>query len=316
MYRPKIKVVDCTIRDGGLMNDSRFSKEFVRSVYKALASSGVDIIEMGYRNSRKMLSPSKYGIWRFSDDRAIKEAIKGVKTNSKLAVMMDSHKSDTNDIKPKKESPVDLIRVATYVKDIDNAIMTANDAVNKGYEATINVMAVSHAVEWELNEALVQIEKETTVKAVYIVDSFGALYCDDIDYYYDKFKKYIKTKEIGMHCHNHQQLGFGNTIQGIIKGSNYVDATLYGIGRAAGNCPLELLMSFLKNPKFNIRPILEIIETHILPLQKNIVWGYNIPYMIAGILNQHPEESMEYMKIKKNDPKRPSFRNFYEKCVT
>lgn len=315
MYRPQIKLVDCTIRDGGLMNDSKFPKELVRSVYKSLSASGVDIIELGYRNSRKLVSPKKYGAWRFCDDKILKEVTKGVKSKAKLAVMMDAHKSDINDIKPKKESPVDIIRVATYVKDIDRAIRTANDAEKKGYETTINIMAVSHAVDWELDEALAQIEKETKVKAVYIVDSFGALYSDDIDYYYDKYRKFIKTKEIGIHCHNHQQLGFGNTIQGIIKGANYVDGTLYGIGRAAGNCPLELLMSFLKNPKFDVRPLIGSIEKDIMPLKKQLEWGYSIPYMIAGILNLHPEESMKYMKLDKKDPEKTSLKDFYDKCV-
>ncbi|MEJ2568208.1 MAG: nucleoid-structuring protein H-NS, partial [candidate division WOR-3 bacterium] len=133
--------------------------------------------------------------------------------------------------------------------------------------------------------------------------------------YYDKYKKYIKDREIGVHCHNHQQLAFANTIQGIIRGANYVDGTLYGIGRAAGNCPLELLMSFLKNPKFDIRPILDVIGKHIIPLQKEIEWGYNIPYMIAGILNLHPKDSMELLSFDPEDPRRFDYRTFYEKCL-
>jgi 4-hydroxy 2-oxovalerate aldolase len=229
--------------------------------------------------------------------------------------MMDAHKSTVDDIKPREGSPVDIIRVATYVKDIDKAIKTANAATDNGYEATINVMAISHAVDWELDEALAQIQEETKVIAVYIVDSFGALYSEDIDFYYDKYKKYIKNKEIGIHCHNHQQLGFANTIQGIIRGANYVDGTLYGIGRAAGNCPLELLMSFLKNPKFDIRPILDVIGKYVIPLKDEIEWGYNIPYMIAGILNLHPRDSMALLDLDEDDPRKSDYRAFYEKCL-
>jgi 4-hydroxy 2-oxovalerate aldolase len=315
MFRPKIKVVDCTIRDGGLMNNSKFKFETVRAVYKAISESGVDIVELGYRNSRELFSPEEYGEWRFCDDSRLFEVIEGIPSRAKVAVMMDSHKSNTEDILPKKDSPVDIIRVATYVKDIDKAIKIANDANNKGYETTINIMAISHTVEWELDEALQQIENETKVLACYIVDSFGSLYSEDIDYYYEKFRKHIKTKEIGIHCHNNQQLAFANTIQGIIRGINYVDGTLYGIGRAAGNCPLELLISFLKNPKFDIRPLLEVVSGHILPLQKQIEWGYSIPYMIAGILNMHPEEAMDFMASKKDDKSGINFRDFYEKCL-
>jgi 4-hydroxy 2-oxovalerate aldolase len=315
MYRPEITVVDCTIRDGGLMNDSKFPFDMVRDVYRAVCESGVDIVELGYRNSKEIFSPAEYGPWRFCDDENLKKVVNGIESETKLSVMMDAHKSTVKDIKSREQSPVDIIRVATYVKDVDKAIKIANAANDNGYEATINVMAISHAVDWELDEALAQIQEETKTIAVYIVDSFGALYSEDIDFYYDKYKKYIEDREIGVHCHNHQQLAFANTIQGIIRGANYVDGTLYGIGRAAGNCPLELLMSFLKNPKFDIRPILDVIDKHIIPLQKEIEWGYNIPYMIAGTLNLHPKDSMELLDLDPDDPRRSDYRTFYEKCL-
>ncbi len=315
MYRPEIKIVDCTIRDGGLMNDSQFSFNTVKAVYKAVCASGVDIVELGYRNSREMFSPDKYGAWRFCDDDKLQEIVDGIESKTKLAVMMDAHKSKIDDVMPKDKSPIDIIRVATYVKDVDKAIKIANDAMSKGYETTINIMAISHAVEWELDEALQQIEEETKILACYIVDSFGYLYSEDIDFYYEKYKKHLKTKEIGVHCHNNQQLAFANTIQGIIKGANYLDGTLYGIGRAAGNCPLELLVSFLKNPKFDIKPLLEVIGSDILPLKENITWGYEIPYMIAGILNMHPEEAMEFISNTKDSKEKNNFGSFYQKCL-
>ena len=315
MFRPEIVVVDCTIRDGGLINNSRFSIETVKDVYNSLCASGVDIIELGYRNSKKVFSPDKFGLWRFCDDEILKRITDGNESKAKLAVMMDAHKSEMEDIAPKENSPVDIIRVATYVKDIDKAIKLANHATEYGYQTTINIMAVSHTIERELMEALQQIEEETKILACYIVDSFGALYSEDIDFYYHKYKEHLKTKEIGIHCHNHQQLAFANTIQGVIKGINYLDATLYGVGRAAGNCPLELLVSFLKNPKFDLRPILKVIETQILPIKKKIEWGYHIPYMISGTLNLRPEESIKLMSLDKNDPAKNDFLSFYEKSI-
>jgi len=208
-----------------------------------------------------------------------------------------------------------VIRVATYVKDIDKAIKLANNATDKGYEATINFMSISRALDRDLDEALMQIEKETKVSAVYIVDSFGSLYSEDMDFYYDKFKKYLKNKEVGVHCHNSKQLAFANTIAGIIRGANYVDGTLYGLGRGAGNCPTELLLSFLKNPKFDIRPILDIISKEIMPLTKTIQWGYSIPYMVAGALNRHPQDAMDMMDLPENDPAKYEYRKFYEKLT-
>jgi 4-hydroxy 2-oxovalerate aldolase len=313
MYRPQIKVCDCTIRDGGLMNNSKFTLETVRNIYASCTKAGVDIIELGYRNSKSHFSPDKYGAWRFCDEDMLKKAIEGIPKTAKIAVMQDAHKATGDDVLPKSESVVDIIRVATYVKDVDKAIALANNATGKGYEATINIMAISHVLERDLDEALQQIENETKIIACYIVDSFGALYSEDIDYLVHKFQRYLRTKEIGIHCHNQMQLAFANTIEGIIKNVNYLDGTLYGLGRAAGNCPLELLMGFLKNPKFNIRPILDVIETTILPLEKEMEWGYNIPYMISGMLNAHPQDAMELVDKQRLKGIGDGFVKFYEK---
>ncbi len=313
MFRPQIKVVDCTIRDGGLMNKSNFPLETVKTVYSAICKSGVDIVELGYRNSKKFFDPKEYGAWRFCDEEMLKKVTDGIETNTKIAVMQDAHKSYADDICPKDESEVDIIRVATYVKDIDKAIALANNATDKGYEATINIMALSHAIERELEEALQQVEEESKVFACYIVDSFGALYSEDIDYFVKKYKTYLKTKELGIHCHNNQQLAYANTIEAIIKNVNYLDGTLYGLGRGAGNCPLELLIGFLKNPKYDIRPILKVISEEILPMQKDLEWGYYIPYAVTGILNLHPNDAIDLLDLPKDDPKRSDFVSFYKK---
>ncbi len=313
MFRPEIKVIDCTVRDGGLMNNSHFTLPDVRAIYKAVCEAGVDIVELGYKNSKKHFSPSEFGAWRFCEEDMLIQAIEGIDNHgTKLAVMMDSHKASPDDIRPKSESVIDMIRVATYVKDIDKAITMANAANDLGYDTAINIMAISHTLDRELDEALMQIEDETRVLSCYIVDSFGALYSEDIDYYVAKYQKFLKTKEVGIHCHNHQQLAFANTIEAIIKNANYLDGTLYGLGRAAGNCPLELMLSFLKNPKFNLKPVLEVIGKTILPMRADMEWGYTMPYMIAGILNVHPSDAMDIMMLPKDDPRRMDFVKFYE----
>ncbi len=312
MYRPQLKTVDCTIRDGGLMNKSQFSLKSVRAVFKAVCDAGVDYVELGYRNSDKYFSREKYGAWRFCDEKDLRAAVEGIdQGETKIAVMMDAHKSFADDILPKEQSVVDLIRVATYVKDVDKAIYIANAAMEMGYEAAVNIMSVSIEGGKFLDEALHQIEEETKVKVVYIVDSFGALYSEEVDFFLDKFQSIIKTKEVGVHFHNNQQLAFANTIQGIIRNANYVDGTLLGLGRGAGNCPLELLMSFLKNPKFKIFPLIEVIQNEIRPLQKTLAWGYHIPYMLTGVLNRHPLPAMEWLEKEEPD----SFVDFYREIT-
>jgi 4-hydroxy 2-oxovalerate aldolase len=279
------------------MNNSQFPLETVRTVYRAVCESGADYVELGYHNSDKYFSRDKYGPWRFCDEKDLRAATDGIDPkNTKLAMMMDAHKSFATDLLPKEESVVDMVRVATYVKDVDKAIHIANSAMELGYEAAINIMAVSVDDGPFMDEALNQIEKETKVKAVYVVDSFGALYSEEVHYFMYKFKQFIKTKEIGVHFHNNQQLAFANTIEGIIKEANYVDGTLLGMGRGAGNCPLELLIAFLKNPKFNILPLIAAIQECILPLTKTVKWGYHIPYMVTGSLNRHPLPAMELLE--------------------
>lgn len=311
MYRKEIKVLDCTIRDGGLINKHDFDERLVREVFKAVSAAGVDYIELGYKNSKKLFSVEEYGPWKFCDDEVIERVIDGIESPSKISVMVDVGRVELDDVKPADESPVDVIRTASYVKDIDKAIYMANHFADKGYETTINIMAISRDRGPELDEALQQIEEESRVDVVNIVDSFGALYQENIEDLVKRFKAVIKTKEIGFHGHNPQQLAFSNTIEAIIHNTNYLDATVYGIGRGAGNCPLELLLGFLKNPKYDIRPILDLISHEFIPLREKIEWGYIIPYALSGMLNVHPKAAMAL----RDSEAKENYREFYDSLL-
>ena len=311
MYRKEIKVLDCTIRDGGLMNNHLFTDDFLSAVFKSLNSSGVDYIELGYKADESQFSRNEYGSMKFCSEKDIEKVVNGEEVKSKISVMVDMGRVDPSSIPQKSESLIDMMRVASYVKDIDKAIDLANQIQTKGYEVTINLMAVSHARELELDEALIQVEKESNVDALYLVDSFGALYSEQITHLAKKYKSLMPTKEIGIHAHNNQQLAFANTIEAIIQNVNFLDGTIFGIGRAAGNCPLELLLGFLKNPKYDLRPILEILESHFVKLKEEIEWGYTIPYMITGILDLHPRAGM---KLRKSD-NRDNYLGFFDGLV-
>ena len=212
MYREQIKVLDCTIRDGGLINNHNFDRRFVREVYKAISAAGVDYIELGYKNSKKLFPEKDFGLWKFCDDDEISRLIEGIKSKTKTSIMVDIGRVDMDDVKLKSESPVDMIRVACYVKDIDKAIYMTNHFADKGYETTINIMAISRDAGIELEEAIAQVEEESKTNAVYIVDSFGFLYQEPVEALVKKFKSVLKTKEVGFHGHNNQQLTFSNTI--------------------------------------------------------------------------------------------------------
>lgn len=295
MFRPEIKVIDCTVRDGGLMNKWLFDDEFVRKVYLANAAAGIDYMEIGYLSSESAFSRDEFGPWKFCAENDLKRIIGDEEKKIKLSVMADIGRIDYDDIPHRSDSSIDMVRVACYVHQVDAAIALAHHCMDKGYETTINLMAVSTVGMRDLNEALEDLSK-SRVPIIYLVDSFGAFYSEDIDTLAAKYMERLPGKTIGIHTHNNQQLAFANTITAIINGINFLDASLYGIGRGAGNCPLELLLSFLKNPKFNVRPLIQVIEEQIFPWRDKIDWGYFIPYMVSGVLNEHPRSAMAHME--------------------
>ena len=212
------------------------------------------------------------------------------------------------DIINSADSAIDLVRVATYINTIPAAIKMVEHCHFLGYETTINIMAISNAKEAEIEEALELIGK-SPVDGIYIVDSYGSLYMEQIealaDQYLNMAEKYEKF--VGIHAHNNQQLAFANTIAALTYGVSYLDSTIGGMGRGAGNCSSEQLLGFLKNPKYDIIPILKFLEKHIVPLKKSgAVWGYNIPYLITGQMNRHPRSA-----IAATSENRTDFLNFY-----
>jgi 4-hydroxy 2-oxovalerate aldolase len=185
-------------------------------------------------------------------------------------------------------------------------------AHDNGYETTVNIMAVSTVPEHEIQAAL-EVLAKTPVDVIYLVDSFGSLYSEQIR---SMSKMYLDAmegtgKQLGIHTHNNQALAFANTIEALICGADFLDATIDGIGRGAGNCALELLIGFLHNPKFKMRPVVECLEKQFVPLKKNIEWGPLTPYIITGQLNQHPRAAM---KLRDSDSPN-EFVKFYDQML-
>ncbi|MGD8239547.1 MAG: aldolase catalytic domain-containing protein [Armatimonadota bacterium] len=316
MYRPEIKVLDCTIRDGGLMNDWHFDDDLVRDVWRTGCEAGLDYVELGYRASPKMFSPDEFGPWRFCREEDLCRVTSDgdhLGAGTKISIMCDVGRVEEEQFLPAADSVISMVRIACYVPDVDKAIHLVNFLADLGYETTINVMAISNALELDIDEAIRQIEAETRVKALYVVDSFGALYSEQIHHLVDKYRAVLGAdKEVGIHCHNNQQLAFANTIEAIIHNANFLDGSVFGIGRAAGNCPLELLVSFLKNPKFDVRPILDLCANRIVPMQQEIAWGYHIPYMVTGTNNQHPRAAMRFIDAGDSN----DYRAFFEEITS
>ena len=302
--RQDIRVVDATIRDGGLCNNFRFDDKFIKDLYQANVKAGVDYMEFGYKASKEIFNEDDFGKWKFCNDSDIRKIVGDNKTGLKIAVMADVGRTDfQQDIIPKKDSPIDLVRIATYINTIPAAVEMIENCAKKGYETTINIMAVSKANTDDIKTAL-DILGQSPVNAFYIVDSYGALYPEQsrklANLYCEYADKYGKS--VGIHAHNNQQLAFANTIEAMTQGVSYLDATVDGMGRGAGNCVLELLLGFLKNPKYKVAPILKIIEEHTEKLKaEGVKWGYDIPYMLTGQLNTHPRPAISYVKEDRKD---------------
>ncbi|MFQ9934046.1 MAG: aldolase catalytic domain-containing protein [Lachnospiraceae bacterium] len=304
-YRPDIMVMDCTLRDGGLVNNFYFTDEFVKDLYKANVKAGVDYMEFGYKASKEIFNVGDFGKWKFCDEEAIRGIVGENNTDLKISVMTDVGRTDfKKDIIDRKDSVIDLVRTACYIHQIPAAIEMAEDAKQKGYETSINIMAVSKVNDEDLDNGLELIAKSGGVDTIYLVDSFGSFYPEQIERLAEKYTAIAKAsgKNVGIHSHNNQQLAFANTITAMKQGVSILDATVSGMGRGAGNCFLESLLGFLRNPKYNLVPIMDFVEKHILKLKDDgVVWGYDIPYLLTGILNSHPSTAIKFLREKRTD---------------
>jgi 4-hydroxy 2-oxovalerate aldolase len=220
------------------------------------------------------------------------------KTGLKLSAMADAGgKSDwKHSIVPRGESVLDMIRVAFYAHQVSEAVEMIEHCHALGYETTANLMAVTNVEDVEIDTVLTAIAP-THASTMFIVDSFGHLFREQIDLLYKKYSLAMAGtgKEVGMHAHNNLQLAFANTIEAIILGANRVDATMGGLGRGAGNCNMELLLGFLRNPKFRLRPVVQLLQDHIEPLKATLDWGPTVPYNITGQMNLHPRAAIQFL---------------------
>ncbi|MDE6110335.1 MAG: nucleoid-structuring protein H-NS, partial [Eubacterium sp.] len=225
-------------------------------------------------------------------------------SDMKIAVMADVGRCDfKEDFIPKSESVIDMVRVACYIHQIPAAVEMVEYFHNLGYETSCNIMAVSQASNDQLDDAL-EMLGQSSVDVIYLVDSYGSLSPENAaklaNKYLDLGEQY--GKPVRFHAHNNQNLAFANTIETMSYGVSYLDATAMAMGRGAGNCAMELLLGFLKNPKYNLYSLLTFIENYMLPLKsRGVVWGYDIQYMLTGQLNRHPREAMAFTAEERTD---------------
>lgn len=285
----KTKILDCTIRDGGHINKWAFADDCVRASYFAALKSGVDYFEIGYK-TQPSPSGTAFGPYGVCDDAYLASVI-APNDKCKIAVMMDAGKVTAELLADRKGSGtcVSAVRVAAYPYELEKAFSLVESFHAKGYEVFMNLMASS-----ELSaENYLQLRNwggKNLMQCVAFADSFGSFLPKDISDQFSKLKE-AGFERIGYHAHNNLQMAFANTLQAISEGAYCVDASAYGMGRGAGNLPIEVLLSYLakqEDGKYNPVPYLDVVDRYYGPLSKKFEWGYGLSGLISGVMNIHP----------------------------
>lgn len=288
-----MKILDCTLRDGGYYTHWDFSSFIVDNYIHAMNKLPIDYLEVGYRNNPSQEYLGKFGYTPVSVLKHLRDIC-----SKKIAVMLNEKSTSISDLSYLL-SPVcglvDMVRIAINPKNIDRAIALAKAVKNMGFEVGFNMMYMS---KWsEMDGFLPKLKEINGVADLFcMVDSYGGISPNEVKSILSEVRKYTNVP-IGFHGHNNLQLGLINTLTAIDNGIDYVDATITGMGRGAGNLEMELLLTYLNKHKglevdFNV---LGDVITTFAPLKEKYGWGTNLPYMLSGANNIPQKEVMEWV---------------------
>lgn len=286
-----IKVLDCTLRDGGYVNNWNFGKLSIDNIITQLLSSKVDVIECGFLSQTKETDENK-SIFRNIDDVTFECTSK--EENTLMVLMMNYGEYNIDDLPPYDGGLISGIRFAFHKKDMVQAIKICKQIKAKGYVTFVQPMVTLTYSDDEI-EQLVDLVNDFLPESVYMVDSFGTMTKQELVKMYDIFDKNLSEKiSIGFHSHNNMQLSFSNAqilMELDTDRTIYIDSSVYGMGRGAGNLCTELITKYLNDNyshNYNLLPILEIIDEHLMSVFIKSPWGYSVPFYIASISNCHP----------------------------
>ena len=297
----EIKVLDCTIRDGGYVNNWDFDLKLVRETYRALSKAGVDYVELGYHGTEKYFDVNKYGRFRFSAANNINHVCAGI-DGAEVALMVDHGKYDIEDIVQYQDTPVRLIRAAFHKDKIAEALKLLHKVKQLGFAVSANFMGFASYTQAERDLMLVLL-RDYPIDYAYVADTYGSMFPEQVTELFLPLLE-IKTIKWGFHPHNNLQMAFANSLAAVKSGAQIVDGSIFGMGRGAGNLPTEILLSYLhhqKPDKFNVIPILNLIDCYYTNLHKKHNWGYNLPYMLSGAYGCHPSYAKDLIERKEYD---------------
>lgn len=288
----KIRLLDCTLRDGGFLNDWNFGYNSIRSIFRRLIKSNVDIIEVGFINDSRSLDMNRtINPDTKTFDKILENQTKG---NTTVVGMIDYGTCSIDNISLQKDSFLDGIRVIFKKKDMHNAIQFCHQLKEKGYEVYTNPVSITTYSDREMLD-LIDLVNELNPIAMSLVDTYGLLHKDRLfRYFYLLDNNLNENIEIGYHSHNNFQLAYSNAIELLNIKTNrsiILDSSLYGMGKSAGNCNTELLAMYLNtnhSKNYDMPEILNTIELEILKFLKEYSWGYQFSYYISALNDCHP----------------------------
>lgn len=288
------KILDCTLRDGGYYTNWDFDSKTVDAYIGAMNELPVDYLEVGYRNLPTKEYMGKFGYSPVSVLKHLRE------TCTKKLVVMLNEKSTKPENLDKLLKPVvglvDMIRIAIDPKNFNRAVVLAKAVKAMGFEVGFNCMYMS---KWpsECSDFLKNLSVLNDFCDLFcMVDSFGGVTPEDVTCIYKEVRKNTSVP-VGFHGHNNLQLGLINTITAWNLGVDYVDATIMGMGRGAGNLNMELLLTYLNahnDMKVDFNVLGDVISA-FTPLMEKCRWGTNLPYMLAGANKIPQKEVMEWV---------------------
>lgn len=286
-----MKLLDCTLRDGGYYTNWNFNTDLVQDLISSLDLAKIEYIELGYK------SPVKGGRYRKCNDRFIWEVLEyKLPVNSKLVFMIDAKDFINNDkvdysliddvIHSTENSPFSVCRLAIKHNEIDHAVKIGEYVKTKGYDLMINLMGITLLNDVEILDFLKLAELEP--KALYFADSYGALLPERVKELVGIFLKF--TDNVGIHTHDNLGLAFANCLAGLDQGANHIDGTILGMGRGVGNVKTEQLTTYLQytQNKYNSTYISKFISKWMEPLLTKYKWGFTHNYMVSGLKHIHP----------------------------
>lgn len=280
-----VQVLDCTLRDGGYVNNWEFDLQTSLSIIDGLYASGVRWIEIGIMG----LNPKVGKQTKFSDFEQIKPFLINRKSDCHYAVMVTTALSDNFQYPKCSESTPDTIRVAYFKPELDKTLVLAEKLKQLGYKVFLQAMATFMYSDTELKDMLLQVNRLMPT-SFYMVDSFSTMYPKDVAKMRDMVLDVLNENILfGFHAHNNIQMAYSNVQEFINLDDSralMVDGSIFGMGRGAGNVPIELLMEFMNKKhgqNFDTTAVLSLYQNYLESIYKEYGWGYSAPYYLTAV---------------------------------